>query len=67
MAMLPGHGVGVAVFTNRDPSAVPEILANYVFDRVCGRDPGSIVFVSGAAKPWRSSTLTGRPGKRRGG
>jgi len=27
------------VFTNRDPSAVPEILANYVFDRVCGREP----------------------------
>ncbi len=39
MAMLPDHGIGVAVFTNRDPSAVPEILANYVFDRVCGREP----------------------------
>jgi CubicO group peptidase (beta-lactamase class C family) len=39
MAMLPDHGVGVAVFTNRDPSAVPEIVANYVFDRVCGRAP----------------------------
>jgi CubicO group peptidase (beta-lactamase class C family) len=39
MAMLPDRGVGVAVFTNRDPSAVPEILANYVFDRVCGREP----------------------------
>jgi CubicO group peptidase (beta-lactamase class C family) len=39
MAMLPDHGVGVAVFTNRDPSAVPEILANYVFDRVCGKEP----------------------------
>jgi hypothetical protein len=39
MAMLPDHGVGVAVFTNRNPSAVPEILANYVFDRVCGKEP----------------------------
>jgi len=39
MAMLPDHGVGIAVFTNRDPSAVPEILANYVFDRVCGEEP----------------------------
>jgi hypothetical protein len=39
MAMLPDHGVGVAVFTNRDPSAVPEMLANYVFDRVCGKEP----------------------------
>jgi hypothetical protein len=39
MTMLPDRGVGVAVFTNRDPSAVPEILANYVFDRVCGKEP----------------------------
>src|SRR5215468_3483544 len=39
MAMLPDHGVCVAVFTNRDPSAVPEMLANYVFDRVCGKEP----------------------------
>jgi hypothetical protein len=39
MAMLPDRGVGVAVFTNRDPSAVPEMLANYVFDRVCGKEP----------------------------
>jgi CubicO group peptidase (beta-lactamase class C family) len=39
MAMLPDRGVGVAVFTNRNPSAVPEILANYVFDRVSGKEP----------------------------
>jgi CubicO group peptidase (beta-lactamase class C family) len=39
MTMLPDRGVGIAVFTNRNPSAVPEILANYVFDRVCGREP----------------------------
>jgi len=39
MTMLPDRGVGVGVFTNRDPSAVPEILANCVFDRVCGKEP----------------------------
>jgi CubicO group peptidase (beta-lactamase class C family) len=39
MAMLPDRGVGVAVFTNRDPSAVPEMVANYIFDRVCGKEP----------------------------
>jgi CubicO group peptidase (beta-lactamase class C family) len=39
MAILPDHGVGVAVFTNRDPSAVPEILANYVFDVARGKEP----------------------------
>src|SRR6516164_5593367 len=39
MTMLPDRGVGVGVFTNRDGSAVPEILANYVFDRVCGKEP----------------------------
>jgi len=39
MTMLPDRGVGVAVFTNRNPSAVPEVLANYVFDRVCGKEP----------------------------
>jgi hypothetical protein len=39
MTMLPDRGVGVAVFTNRDGSAVPEILANYIFDRACGKEP----------------------------
>jgi CubicO group peptidase (beta-lactamase class C family) len=39
MTMLPDRGVGVAVFTNRDPSTVPEIIANHVFDRVCGKEP----------------------------
>jgi CubicO group peptidase (beta-lactamase class C family) len=39
MTMLPDRGVGVAVFTNRSQSMVPEILANYVFDRVCGKEP----------------------------
>ena len=39
MTMLPDRGVGVAVFTNRSQSMVPEILANYVFDRACGKEP----------------------------
>jgi CubicO group peptidase (beta-lactamase class C family) len=39
MALLPDRGVGVAVFTNRDPSAVPQMLADHVFDRVCGKEP----------------------------
>ncbi|MBV9377655.1 MAG: serine hydrolase, partial [Alphaproteobacteria bacterium] len=39
MTMLPDRGFGVAVFTNRSESAVPVILANYVFDRVCGKEP----------------------------
>jgi CubicO group peptidase (beta-lactamase class C family) len=39
MAMLPDRGVGVAVFTNRDQSIVPEMLANHVFDHVCGKEP----------------------------
>ncbi len=37
MTMLPDRGFGVAVFTNS--SMAPEILANYVFDRVCGKEP----------------------------
>jgi CubicO group peptidase (beta-lactamase class C family) len=39
MTMLPDRGVGIAVFTNRSQSAVAEIVANYVFDRVCGKEP----------------------------
>lgn len=39
MTMLPNRGVGVAVFTNRNPNPVTEILTNYVFDRVCGKEP----------------------------
>ncbi|MBV9815860.1 MAG: serine hydrolase, partial [Alphaproteobacteria bacterium] len=39
MTMLPDRGFGVAVFTNGSESAVPVILANYVFDRVCGKEP----------------------------
>jgi CubicO group peptidase (beta-lactamase class C family) len=39
MTMLPDRGVGIAVFTNRDPCAVPQMLASYVFDRLCGKEP----------------------------
>ena len=39
MKMLPDRGLGVAVFTNRTQSMAPEILANYVFDRMCGKEP----------------------------
>lgn len=37
MRMLPDRGVGVAVLTNANMA--PEILANYVFDRACGKEP----------------------------
>jgi CubicO group peptidase (beta-lactamase class C family) len=39
MALLPDHGVGVAVFTNRTPSEVPSILTWFILDRLRGRDP----------------------------
>src|SRR5205085_9981482 len=39
MSMLPERGIGVAVFTNRDPSPVTDILTNLIFDRVCGTAP----------------------------
>ena len=41
MMMLPDRGVGVAVLANlgMSPLFAPHILANYVFDRVCGKEP----------------------------
>jgi CubicO group peptidase (beta-lactamase class C family) len=41
MMMLPDRGVGVAVLANlgMTPLFAPHILANYVFDRVCGKEP----------------------------
>jgi len=39
MTMLPERGIGVAVFTNRDLSEVPEILTYFIFDRLCGKEP----------------------------
>ena len=69
MTMLPDRGVGVAVFTNRSQSVVPDILANFVFDQVCGKEPMPWLdrFVNCAANSWCSSKLTDRPGRRRGG
>jgi CubicO group peptidase (beta-lactamase class C family) len=39
MMMLPDRGVGVAVLANlgMSPLFAPHVLANYVFDRVCGK------------------------------
>jgi CubicO group peptidase (beta-lactamase class C family) len=39
MTMLPERGVGVAVFTNRDSSTVPELVTNFIVDRVCSKEP----------------------------
>jgi CubicO group peptidase (beta-lactamase class C family) len=41
MMMLPDRGVGVAVLANNGmtPLFAPHILANYVFDHVCGKEP----------------------------
>jgi CubicO group peptidase (beta-lactamase class C family) len=41
MMMLPDRGVGVGVLANNGmvPLFAPHILANYVFDRVCGKEP----------------------------
>jgi hypothetical protein len=43
LMMLPDRGVGVAVLANNGmtPILAPHILANYVFDRVCGKEPVS--------------------------
>jgi CubicO group peptidase (beta-lactamase class C family) len=37
MMMMPDRGVGVGVLANN--GIAPHILANYVFDRVCGKEP----------------------------
>ncbi len=39
MTLVPDRGIGIAVFTNRDPSAVPDILTYFVIDRLCGKPP----------------------------
>jgi CubicO group peptidase (beta-lactamase class C family) len=39
MTLVPDAGIGVAVLTNRSPSAVPQILAWYIVDRLRGREP----------------------------
>jgi len=38
MTMLPDRGAVLLFFASRNPSMVPEILANYVFDRVGGKE-----------------------------
>jgi len=39
MTLLPERGIGVVVLTNRDPSAVTEIVVHSVLDRLCGFTP----------------------------
>ncbi|MCP3368219.1 serine hydrolase [Bradyrhizobium cajani] len=39
MTLVPDAGIGVAVLTNRSPSAVPQILTWYIVDRLRGREP----------------------------
>ncbi|HVQ66436.1 MAG TPA: serine hydrolase, partial [Bradyrhizobium sp.] len=39
MTLVPDFGIGVAVFTNRSPSEVPQTLTWYVIDRLRGREP----------------------------
>jgi CubicO group peptidase (beta-lactamase class C family) len=72
MTMLPDRGVGVAVFTNRTQSAVPDIL-DYVFDRACGKDPIPWLdrlrerrrkFVAQLDVDRQARTATGRPNTR---
>jgi CubicO group peptidase (beta-lactamase class C family) len=39
MALLPDHGIGVAVFTNRSQCEVTATLTWYLLDRLRGREP----------------------------
>ena len=39
MTLVPDFGIGVAVFTNRSPSEVPQTLTWYIIDRLRGREP----------------------------
>jgi CubicO group peptidase (beta-lactamase class C family) len=39
VTLLPERGIGVVVLTNRDQSAVTEIVTNAVLDRLCGFSP----------------------------
>jgi CubicO group peptidase (beta-lactamase class C family) len=39
MRLMPEKNFGVAVFCNRVNAPVPGILINYVFDRLCGKEP----------------------------
>ena len=39
MTLMPDFGIGVAVFTNRSPSEVPQTLTWYIIDRLRGHEP----------------------------
>ena len=39
MTLLPARGIGIAVLTNRAPSAVPLVLTSSVLDRLCSQAP----------------------------
>ena len=39
MSMMPDHGIGVVILTNRDPSPVRELLIYAIFDRLRSREP----------------------------
>jgi CubicO group peptidase (beta-lactamase class C family) len=39
MTLAPDHGIGIAVFTNRSPNAVPGTLTWHILDRLRGREP----------------------------
>ena len=39
MTLVPDFGIGVAVFTNRSPSEVPQTLTWYIIDRLRSREP----------------------------
>jgi CubicO group peptidase (beta-lactamase class C family) len=57
MMLLPDRDVGVAVLANNGmtPVFAPHILANYVFDRVCGKEP---VFWFGRLRDQRRKIVT---------
>lgn len=50
ISFLPDAGIGVVVLTNTSPTAVPNIVANRVFDLLLGRDP----------LPWSQRALDAR-------
>jgi CubicO group peptidase (beta-lactamase class C family) len=54
MTLVPDFGLGVAVLTNRSPSAVPEILTRHIVDRLRGRDR---LDWSERRRKWRQETL----------
>jgi CubicO group peptidase (beta-lactamase class C family) len=39
MRLIPERNLGIAVFCNLGGAPVPSILINYLFDRICGKEP----------------------------